>query len=604
MKNALVIAAREFEEKRFIAYAAVAFAVLPFILGAIPGVNGKSPNDTIAMSSLIFATGFAVALAVMSGASFIGRDLSDGRMSFYFSRPVAPASIWFGKLMAGTLMVLGVFVLIIGPAWLVTGKAWKSFWGITLGQGIAIVLVVALSLFLIAHVIGTFARSRSALIAADFAAAVLCGVSVRYLVLPLIAGQALIIIKWLLISLGVALVLAILGGGAWQLERGRTDRKRHHLALSQFLWGTMALALLIAAGYVGWVVSAKPADITGEMVTLHSPGGPFLTVAGKARSRADYNAAWLMNTEDGRNIRIDSRSAWGMQYTRDGRSAFWPVVEGNLAELRRYTAGAAEPVDTGLNVWGGFIMISDDGSRIAVVDRGILSIHDVKQKRLLMSARVPQLRSARGCFLSPDRFRLYAQTDAGLQIFEFDMTSHSLVPTGEITGAPFLHLSLDPTASRMVVRAGRSSVVTLNDARTGAVIRTLASGPNLATSRYLRDGRIIVVDTPENAPVLHLFAADGSPIRDIALGRGNYTGFAGDDGTRVILMTSRPGTLVAINLDRGVIERQESGANEWIGSNWYEVRPPIGPLREVVYRDSEKHVVAWNPATGAKRKIA
>ena len=33
MRNALVIAAREFEEKRFVAYAAVAFAILPFLIG-------------------------------------------------------------------------------------------------------------------------------------------------------------------------------------------------------------------------------------------------------------------------------------------------------------------------------------------------------------------------------------------------------------------------------------------------------------------------------------------------------------------------------------------------------------------------------------------
>ena len=45
MKNALVIAAREFEEKRFVAYAAVAFAVLPFILAAIPGITASRRGD-------------------------------------------------------------------------------------------------------------------------------------------------------------------------------------------------------------------------------------------------------------------------------------------------------------------------------------------------------------------------------------------------------------------------------------------------------------------------------------------------------------------------------------------------------------------------------
>src|SRR5205823_3627051 len=124
MRNALVIAAREFEEKRFVAYAAVAFAILPFVLAAIPGVSGKSPGDVLVLASLIFGTTFAVAVAVISGASFIGRDLSDGRMSFYFSRPVSSLSIWFGKLTAAILMIVGCFGFIIVPARLAAGDHW------------------------------------------------------------------------------------------------------------------------------------------------------------------------------------------------------------------------------------------------------------------------------------------------------------------------------------------------------------------------------------------------------------------------------------------------------------------------------------------------
>ncbi|HXH38955.1 MAG TPA: hypothetical protein VNN08_10030, partial [Thermoanaerobaculia bacterium] len=225
MKKALVIAAREFEEKRFVAYAALAFAILPFIFSVIPGIGGKSPRDTIAVSSLIFATGFAVALAIMSGASFVGRDLSDGRMSFYFSRPVASASIWFGKLTAAILMIVGCFVVIIAPAWLAAGKSWTTFSTMSLREATVMVLLCTLALFLIAHVIGTFARSRSPLIVADFAAAVLCGVVIRFLVLPLAAGRAEMLIAWLGIFLSIALAVAIVGGGAWQLARGRTDRR-------------------------------------------------------------------------------------------------------------------------------------------------------------------------------------------------------------------------------------------------------------------------------------------------------------------------------------------------------------------------------------------
>jgi hypothetical protein len=606
MRNALTIAAREFEEKRFVAYAAVAFAILPLILGVIPGISGKSPQETIALSSLIFATTFAVALGVMTGASFVGRDLSDGRMSFYFARPVASSSIWFGKLTAGILMIVGCFGVIIAPAWLSTDAHWKSFWTMSLGPASILVLAIALGLFLIAHVIGTFARSHSPLVIVDFVAALITGVTVRFLIAPLFGGQAVVLAGWVSIALLIAAAVAVIGGGAWQLERGRTDKRRNHLALSQFLWSVIGMALLIAGAYVAWVVSAKPDDIVKTTAFFRSPGGPFVTIAGTTRSRLDYMAAWLIDSEDGHKIHIDAHAAWSVQYTRDGRTAFWPVVNGKFAELWRYTRGNSRAVGTGiptgLTLWGDFIFLSDDGARIATLNHGILSIYDVAQKRSLVSARAPQGRWAQGCFVSPDRFRLYAQTDDGLQILDLDATTRSIRLIGAIRSN--VYLLLDPTATRMIVRTEHSKTVTLNDAATGAVIKTLWNGKAIATSRYLRDGRIVIVD----GATMHLFAPDGSPIRDIALGFNSPVWFAGDDGSRVTLVTSEdrsPRELIAIDLTRGIVERRESGVRNWAdGAIWFDARPPIEPLHEVIYKDMQNHIVGWNPATGAKRRIA
>jgi hypothetical protein len=158
----------------------------------------------------------------------------------------------------------------------------------------------------------------------------------------------------------------------------------------------------------------------------------------------------------------------------------------------------------------------------------------------------------------------------------------------------------------MVVRAAQSNVVTLNDARTGTVIRTLLTGSKVAVSRCLRDGRIVIIDSPPDGTVMHLFAGDGSPVRDIPLGPGTPAWFAGDDGTHVVLMTEMSGTrnLVSINVNRGVVERRETNAGHWTETGFFDLRPAIGPLREVVYKDTQKHVMAWNPATGASRRIA
>jgi ABC-type uncharacterized transport system permease subunit len=608
MKNALVIAAREFEEKRFVAYAAVAFAILPFIFAAIPGLKAN-PADTIAMGSLVFGTAFVLGIGVIFGASFIGRDLSDGRMSFYFSRPVGSLSMWFGKLTAAILMIAGSFALIIVPARLAAGDHWTRLVSASTTYSVVYILAIAIALFLIAHVISTFARSRSPLIAFDFAAAVICGMVIRLLILPLVAGQAFILLKGLGIAFGIAAIIAIIGGGAWQLERGRTDRRRNHLALSQFLWSTMAVALLLAAAYVAWVVSVSPGDITIDIRANRSTSGPFALITGKSRGRFDYRAGFLLNTDDGSMTRVSSYAEWLVHYTRDGRSVVLPLADSNLypANVLIYRKGVKEPIDTGLTIPTGDYFVSDDGGRIATLSReDVLSVYDVAQKRSLVSVKLPPSASVRAFFVSPDVVRLYLSTPEGIRIGEIDARAGGFRDTGIVALKTFAQISADSSAAHILVRPVRGAdVVTLNDARTGALITTLASGTHAKTARFLRDGRIAIIDGPASATVLHILTAGGVPERDVPLGPSHQTIFIGDDGVRIVLFdVGSPGgnALIAVNLNHGVIERRQT-VPRWVPSGFGDPRPPILPLRDVFYGDANGHMMSWNPATGATRRI-
>jgi ABC-type transport system involved in multi-copper enzyme maturation permease subunit len=609
MKNALVIAAREFEEKRFVAYTAVACAILPSLLTIIPGIHFRSPREVIALSALIAASGFTLALAIMSGASFVGRDLSDGRMSFYFSRPVASASIWFGKLTAGILMLVGCFAVIVAPGWLaVTRTMWTSVVTISLEKASVLILAVALALFLLAHAISTFARSRSPLIVFDFAAALICGVVIRLLIVPLIAGDAYALISKLSIALGIAAAVGIAGGGAWQLERGRTDRRRSHLALSQFLWSTLAAALLIAAAYVAWVVSIKPGDLTAQIQANRSTSGPFAIITGTAKGRADYHGAFLLDTEDGSTWRVDPWSEAGVRYTRNGRSAVVPRRGTSAAEIVVYTRGKTEPADTGLTISSGDYFVDDDGGRIATIsNQHILSVYDVASKRSLASVMLPNASYVRKFFLTPDVVRLYLSEHGGMKIMEFDVPSRALRETGFIASPGFINFFTDPAGQRMVVmRSGAEDVLTLNDARTGAPIKTLANGTRLKTARFLRDGRIAFIDGPDTQPILHILASDGTPQRDIPLGAKKRTMIMGDDGTRVVLneidLASGRRVYEAVNITSGVVERRQP-IRDWVSSGSFETRPAIEPLRELFYVADNGGIVAWSPATGNRRMI-
>ena len=615
MRSVLVIAARELEEKRFVAYAAAAFAVLPFVVAAIPMINGRTPHEPLVILAVILATGFTAGLGVTTGAALVGRDLSDNRMSFYFSRPVGAMSIWFGKLIAGIVLIVGCFGLIAAPACLI-GGAWKSILDLTFTQLAVIVLPVGVALFLMAHVISTFARSRSPLIAADFTAAVICGVSIRLLLLPLLRGFAFSMVNSLLIALAIALVIAIIGGGAWQLQEGRTDRRRNHRALSQFLWSTMAVALVLAAGFVAWVVSAKSSDLTGRRSTSYAPGSAFLTMWGETRNRGDYNAGFLIDVTDGSTRRIDPRSSGAVHFTRDGSGIVLPRIENNSADLVVLKRGVAEPVETGLTIPAAdHFFVSDDGNRIATISGGILSIYDVAQKRTLLSLRAPDIGKGmyRPYFLTPDLVRLYVQARDGLSIYELDIRTHELKATGSIAAVSFVTFALDPAGLRMLVLRNDLDRVTLNDARSGSVIKAVCGvRKNIRMARFVRDGRMAIVEQLGTKTTLHVLSLDGVSVQDIPVGTNanERVSYLGDDGTRVILSTWRQGdgsprSLVSVNLDQGVVERVERGPFAWAmtGSYW-DNRPSLQPLREVFYGDDAGNIVAWNPGTGGKRMIA
>src|SRR5436190_4922382 len=304
MRNALVIARRELGEKRFVVVAAAAFAVLPFLLTAIPGIPFRgSAVDFIATGAGLLAVGFTAGLALVLGINVIGRDLAEGRLSFYFSRPVGAASIWFGKVAAAVMLIVAVFTIVVLPARLAAADGWRHSWGDNVPMLTALVLGLSIALFFVAHVIGSFVRSRSAWIAVDFAALCAALVATFLILRPLADAAAEQATRRMSIAIGCGIAVALVGGGAWQLERGRTDRKRSHIALSQFVWASVGVVLALTGGVVAWMISASPSDlrtVTGGMVG----GGPWMMIAGPARGRMDYMPAFIYNADTGAYTRF------------------------------------------------------------------------------------------------------------------------------------------------------------------------------------------------------------------------------------------------------------------------------------------------------------
>ena len=133
--------------------------------------------------------------------------------------------------------------------------------------------------------------------------------------------------------------------------------------------------------------------------------------------------------------------------------------------------------------------LSADGSRLATLGDGLLSIHDLAGSRTLASARIDTERSSiRGFFDGNDRFRVYRQPDAGegkthLEILELDVPTKRLSRTGSLerdSGSLFLAMRME-IGERLITLPE----AWLLDGRTGAVLARLVASNS---RRRPRDG--------------------------------------------------------------------------------------------------------------------
>ena len=601
MNGTLTIARRELTEKRFVFISAIAFALLTLIVPFMPGVHAGERRNALVIASLICAVNFTLGLAAVLGSTIIGRELSDGRLSFYFSKPITASSIWFGKLIAALLLLSASFAIIAAPAMIAGFEQVVNTWANAPRDTravIGIVLGLAAALFLLSHVIGTFVRSRSAWLVFDFIALAVCGTAIWLLARPLLMGFAIDLIRTLALILSVYTAVAIIAAGAWQVARGRTDRKRSHIELSRFLWMSLGCGLLVMAAFVGWVVSVSVKQVKPEFVQ-QSSGGSWATIVGKAQHRSDYHAAFLYNVSDVRSVRLPSLQPWwGTTFAADEKTAAWFVPSpAGASELyvARLDVPMPKPTPTGITGVASFDALSDDGSRIAIVESGgLLSVYDLRSKASLGSARIPEGRSWFGGFVTPNVVRIYAAVDKKFGIFEYDIRKKTLQRTGEMPGFP----RSNRDHSACVVYSNRTSLE-IRDARTGSLITLVAPqvDGHMITATFLRDGRIAALENRNENSVLHLLSASGAELRSMPLPGKADVYFVTESTPGLIAVVMRQpyqmyGAAV-IDVNRGVVIRTEPGLRP--------VNRTFGPRLLCM---TPHGLVAWNPATGEKQPVA
>jgi len=527
----LAITARELRERWTLPLALFVSGFAPLILVRYVDITAR-PLATMA------AVASAWGLALLMGGSVIARDLADGRLAFFFARPVPWWSIAGGKLLAALLMSIVGSIAAILPAIVFDWNPAKDAEGLgdlLTGGGIALMLALLLALVCFGHVAGVVYRARSTWAAVDF---VLFGACVWGGVWLFYAFKRLGVVlsgppssKWVLVPSFVLIAAVPLAAAAMQVAIGRSDLRRGHRALSLAFWTGVLVWIAALGGLLLRERGVTPGQLDHRWITGASPDGRLVGLQGlPGPGRV---AAFVYDTASGRWVRqgMGSRPA----FAGDGRHAawmeeapFWRHDRATEVQLARLTGPnlAVESVELGerIEAEGSVgLALSPQADRLAVVQNAMLSVHELPSGRTLSSTAAADGDWMAAAFLADGELRAFRRVRAALGAPGTGVvpgrievvTMRGGVPEGAIRLDAVGHavLSSAPDGDLVLLQEPLNPrVFSLHDARKGRRLRTFAgeNGFKAASARLLAGGGVALIE--ELAPAKRLrIAREGQP---------------------------------------------------------------------------------------------
>jgi len=376
---------RELLEKRYLLLGAAAISILPFFPRLLPFVSA-SPDEARVTTALAIAGGFGVFTAIFAGVSAFSTELSQRRLGFYLSAPIGAWELWAGKVLAAIALLAAVFSVVLLPTFLANPHSLVD----ALDELRVIPkLPIALALLLAAAYIGVALRSRSLWIVVDFtAAAVFTWLFLWISRQPefLVRDGKTHTIPYLALLAGtgalVSVALALLAGVAF----GRADMKRWHAGSAMVLWSSLAVTAGLLILSLTWIRSAGIHDLRDIWFTgATSNRSTWAVVTGRASWRGDFQHAFVYNVRTGENRRVGSP---GAAISADGSRIAWiePSTDNTAADLvvERIDGSSRLRIEmpAGRNLVNRLVL-SDDGSRIAVADPEQITVYDCEHGTML-----------------------------------------------------------------------------------------------------------------------------------------------------------------------------------------------------------------------------
>jgi len=525
MGNTIAIFWRELTARRDLLWLAVAVVGGAFLLPYLPGIEGPTRTELWEAASMFCALAIGYLLAAGLGATTFGADLSEGRLGFFFARPVNGASIWVGRITAVvTLVLISELISLIPVAFIrpVDIQLLTRF-----GWWVLVPFVVApVVLVFLAHAVSMMARARTAWLVLDVIGFMGAAVVVWAVLRPLMLWGNPTAVGFVCLAFAAAAIVALALAGAGGVIFGRTDLRCVHGALSLALWISLAVVWAGVASWGHWLNDFGPRDLGEVRLEKIDPTGSWAVVSGTAPSRFDIGRRFIVSTKDGRYVTLmppAMRPYWyqgQLMFSESGGVAAWFVdrQKDKPQDLWWVDLTAADPnsVQTTINSeHTREINLSPDGSRVLIVtEYGLVSVYDLADESLVSMARLPEgLEYADCSFVSEGTVRCqldpygWKNQEAKWRVAELDTGTGEFSVTGEI--------DLSENDSRPVMANTLSSLKVLSDCpgedcrlrlydpRTGAIQKERPLPEWTTYADFLKDGRLFVVqnDWPQTLAV-------------------------------------------------------------------------------------------------------
>ena len=317
----------------------LATLALPFVIGtSTTTANQREFLENIRGGAQVLGMVVSYGVAFYLGISLFGRELSEKRMGFFFSRPISTNALWIGKLLGAWLLIASSLLLVWLPAILIGGLSFlfqeKISWPVILFVTGALPFLFCLGL-----TASIAFRSKSWWLTVDLVSLMVAVLLVLFGVDRLEREGALRPLIFGSLFLSVVAITGMLVASRISLGQGRTSLRSVHRVMSLCLWSIVFLGVGLFDGYTRWVVAVTPDDFT-QLRNASPVSNDWLLIDGSVRYRPDYFPALLHNPVTGQFVRIgDLDTEFSLpSISPDGQYAAWvhiPIYRSSTPNVDR-----------------------------------------------------------------------------------------------------------------------------------------------------------------------------------------------------------------------------------------------------------------------------